>query len=446
MRCVVAAGWAVDDAAASAFATTFYEALLRGQRFIDAVAVARAKAFEFDGNTWAAYQCYGDPDWTIRRRETGRRQSPHAREDEFDDVGSVAALGLALETHGRAVHVSGGTTRHISLNECALLEQRWEKMGWSTSSDVAELFASAYAASGDLANAIRWYETAIATTEGNVSFKAFEQVSNLRVRSALKNVSEAASELDRLVVSPPAQGARKRGTRAAGSRGRARQLADAKRHVRAATEKARATIRNEMKRLDQLSAFQETVERESMRGSAMKRLAVLETGAGRKEAARRALAAMARHYSRALDLARERKADNAFYPAINLIAAELALRGGTKQWKGLPASLFDEAWRDVEAKNQDSPDFWSLIAGPELQLYKAVAQGNLPSQATAIVRSLRDVHRRSQGGSEWASVVDTLRFALAPYLARATSARTKKAIRNVIDQVVTLAARAPGRS
>jgi hypothetical protein len=39
-----------------------------------------------------------------------------------------------------------------------------------------------------------------------------------------------------------------------------------------------------------------------------------------------------------------------------------------------------------------------------------------------------------------------LRFALDPYLARATSARTKKAIRNVIDQVVTLAARAPGRS
>src|SRR4029450_10720056 len=32
VRCVVAAGWAVDDRAASAFATTFYEALLRGQR------------------------------------------------------------------------------------------------------------------------------------------------------------------------------------------------------------------------------------------------------------------------------------------------------------------------------------------------------------------------------------------------------------------------------
>ena len=42
VRCVVAAGWAVDDLAASAFATTFYDALLAGQRFIDAAALARA--------------------------------------------------------------------------------------------------------------------------------------------------------------------------------------------------------------------------------------------------------------------------------------------------------------------------------------------------------------------------------------------------------------------
>src|SRR6185436_3337371 len=34
VRCVIAAGWAVDDAAASAFASTFYRALLRGERFL----------------------------------------------------------------------------------------------------------------------------------------------------------------------------------------------------------------------------------------------------------------------------------------------------------------------------------------------------------------------------------------------------------------------------
>src|SRR6185436_14080757 len=50
VRCVVAAGWAVDDGAAQAFATTFYTALLQGERFIDAIARARTTARESDGN------------------------------------------------------------------------------------------------------------------------------------------------------------------------------------------------------------------------------------------------------------------------------------------------------------------------------------------------------------------------------------------------------------
>ena len=65
VRCVIAAGWAVEDDAALAFATRFYDALLGGRRFIDAVAEAREAAWHGGGNTWAAYQCYGDPDTTI---------------------------------------------------------------------------------------------------------------------------------------------------------------------------------------------------------------------------------------------------------------------------------------------------------------------------------------------------------------------------------------------
>ncbi len=44
VRCVIAAGWAVDDDAASAFAEAFYESLLRGNRFIVAVGDARARS------------------------------------------------------------------------------------------------------------------------------------------------------------------------------------------------------------------------------------------------------------------------------------------------------------------------------------------------------------------------------------------------------------------
>ncbi|MBH2042031.1 MAG: CHAT domain-containing protein [Comamonadaceae bacterium] len=69
VRCVIAAGWAVEDDAAEKFATSFYASLLGGARFIEAVGVARTAAWNANrqGNTWAAYQCYGDPEWSWRR-------------------------------------------------------------------------------------------------------------------------------------------------------------------------------------------------------------------------------------------------------------------------------------------------------------------------------------------------------------------------------------------
>ena len=78
VRCVVAAGWAVDDDAASEFAEEFYGSLLRGNRFIVAVGEAREAALTRSPNvnTWAAYQCYGDPDWVFRREAVGS-QSGH---------------------------------------------------------------------------------------------------------------------------------------------------------------------------------------------------------------------------------------------------------------------------------------------------------------------------------------------------------------------------------
>ena len=97
VRCVIAAGWAVDDDPANAFAASFYTALVNGCRFIDAVAQAREDARRLGGNTWAAYQCYGDPDWRYRP-ETGDAQRPTPPADEFAAVSSSNSLLLALET------------------------------------------------------------------------------------------------------------------------------------------------------------------------------------------------------------------------------------------------------------------------------------------------------------------------------------------------------------
>ena len=410
VRCVIAAGWAVDDAAASAFATTFYDALLRGQRFIDAVAEARTKAFAFAGNTWAAYQCYGDPDWRFRRSSGWEASGSHRpAEDEFDLVASVLAMSQALET----LYVQStfqGYQPAYQLERLQHLEHRFEKMGWNRSDDVTSLFAQAYAAAGDLPGAIRWYEAGLASADGNISFRSLEQVSNLRIRKAMQDVRRAATAAAR----------------------------------RAARRAARATIDVETRKLERLQTFEATVERANMLGSAMKRLAELDRADGRSKAARVAITRMAGHYRRALDLASERHADNLFYPAINLAAAELALGGAAKARRPvLPSSLFEDARASVEVRNAGSPDFWSLVAEPELRLYGALIGGSIVRDAAAIIRAFRQVHQRSRGAGEWGSVADTLRFALDPYLAR-TKGKAAAAARRVLTSIEALAD-APGQ-
>jgi CHAT domain-containing protein len=74
VRCVIVAGWAVDDANAALFGRTFYEELLlRRRTFGDAVFEARQAAWEADAGdiTWGAFQAYGEPGWLAEPRGDG---------------------------------------------------------------------------------------------------------------------------------------------------------------------------------------------------------------------------------------------------------------------------------------------------------------------------------------------------------------------------------------
>ncbi|HUG33436.1 MAG TPA: CHAT domain-containing protein, partial [Anaerolineales bacterium] len=78
VKAVVAAGWAVDDAAALTFAEAFYDQLFLGRSFGEAVLQARKITYEMHKertNTWGAYQCYGDPEYQLvpRADESQRR-------------------------------------------------------------------------------------------------------------------------------------------------------------------------------------------------------------------------------------------------------------------------------------------------------------------------------------------------------------------------------------
>ena len=193
VRCVVAAGWVVDDQAAATFATAFYEALLGGNRFIDAVAEARAAAYvRHPGTTtWAAYQCYGDAEWVLRRGIADAAPRPLPPGDEWE-IASASELGLMLERLTVEAKFRG-VNPAVQLSRLERLAggpaQRWAGDG-----DVAERFGTAFAAAGAIEPAIEWYERALAAAPGTASFRAAEQLANLRCRLAAAIVAAGSPD------------------------------------------------------------------------------------------------------------------------------------------------------------------------------------------------------------------------------------------------------------
>lgn len=178
VRCVVAAGWAVNDEAAERFATAFYVALLNGSRFIEAVGIARGAAWGAypASNTWAAYQCYGDPDWrwqTVRQADTGRRLTVPAS-DEFSDLASPASLAIALETLAVQSKLDG-VPRELQLAKLQYLESEFGAL-WGQVGAIADAFGNAYASAGYLDQSIEWYQKAVRAADGSASLRAAEQL------------------------------------------------------------------------------------------------------------------------------------------------------------------------------------------------------------------------------------------------------------------------------
>ncbi len=219
VRCVIAAGWAVDDEAAGVFAESFYASLLRGNRFIDAVDEARKAAYLQSShvNTWAAYQCYGDPDWVFRQSPADPNQARTASLDDFSGIGSATSLRLALE---RIIVQSKfqGADPVAQVANLTRLEELF-KSKWGGSGAVAELFGEAFAEARAVERGLRWYERAVAAADGRASMRASEQLANVRGRLAWEIVDQAQRQRDKTIRRAKAAGMSSR-ERAAARRAR----------------------------------------------------------------------------------------------------------------------------------------------------------------------------------------------------------------------------------
>jgi tetratricopeptide (TPR) repeat protein len=364
VRCVIAAGWAVDDEPAKLFASRFYDALSRGRPFVEAVEQARLETWRRHrgSNTWAAYQCYGDPDWTyvlVKAGSASLRRVP--------DVPSADAMALRLGALVVAHAYEDRTTDDVR----AQVEQLEAAYGgrWGNEGAVATAFGAVYAEIGDFARAIDWYSRALEAEDGGASLRAMEQLGNARARGGAK-----LGDLD----------------------------------------KARAEIGAGIKLLERVNDIAPTVERESLLGSAHKRMALLER-AKHPDRERAALAQSLAHYRKAEDIARKKNADNLYYPAMNRMSIALVLGPGQPNPEGFDAGDVSAVRQSLQKKNADDPDFWSVVGVTELRIYEALAHCRLGPALDGILADLEDLMPRAMSTRLWASVADQARFTLVPY-------------------------------
>jgi tetratricopeptide (TPR) repeat protein len=299
-------------------------------------------------------------------------------------VSSPLALTLALETLAIRSRY-GGADPALQLDKLRFLEARFAPQ-WGAMGAVAEAFGLAYDEARDSDQAIAWYRAAVSASDGSATFRAAEQLGN-----------ELAQ--------------------------RGEKVADA--------AQARGFINESIAQLERIVALAPTQERESLLGSAYKRLAMVEGREPVSEQGRaaelKALQSMVQHCAAAENLARETHAANLYYPAMNCISAELRLAWLKGRATKIDEQRLNEARRSIEQAARELPDFWSVVGQIELGLLQAVAQGQLAIAAGDLMQAFDDLNVRVSSSAPWDTVYAQARFTLEPYQAAAGAAEARAA-------------------
>jgi hypothetical protein len=363
---VIAAGWAVDDQAASQFAQTFYEEMLGGATFAVAVKTARAKIYEqFPGQTtWGAYQCYGEPDWQFQQGERQHRTQSRSYCSIAELIADVDQIGQDAQTGMARSKDAEFKKLEQMLEEGYKVNQKWEN-----NPDLLTSLGRTYGELGEFGKACDCYLKAIRSERASASLRSIEQLANLQIRSAVV--------------------ARAKGTK---------------------YETIGKDALKSINALARLAGGNDTIERLTLRGACHKRLAQVLRGKKRD----RELAQMADWYAKAEKQARDGGRINP-YPMLMCISARVAAAVRAPGGKGIltPAhvKLLDEARKQSRADDQDTPNFWSAVAEADATLLEFLAKGVLGDAERKTVEEAY-LKRWNRGGSwlKFRSVLEQIRF------------------------------------
>jgi hypothetical protein len=271
-KAVIAAGWAVDDGAASTFACEFYSAMFKGERFGDAVLRARAETYARypATNTWGAFQAYGDERYQFMVTRSDWHAPDYVHVSHL--IADLDLLNARLK--GAADDELAGYEKQLQGMESAARARYFQHAG------LREKFAVAWAEVGKMPQAIDHYRAALNQEDAGSSLHGLEQLANLEIRYGFK---------------------------VAGSR-----LAKERRE-------GEALMQTGMERLQLLLRLGHTVERLSLLASYYKHRARLLKGKGADVEVKQALMEMQQTYWEAATLSLQQDGAWYYYPLLNAL-------------------------------------------------------------------------------------------------------------------------------
>ncbi|MBL7764827.1 MAG: CHAT domain-containing protein [Chitinophagaceae bacterium] len=189
VKAVVVAGWAVNDTAALEFANVFYKQMLNGANFGDAIFEARKSTyhkFSFT-NTWGAYQCYGDPFYTLKSGAGAREWNPSF-------TIRLEAL-IELDNLISGADLPGKTLTTLT-KDLQKIVQAIDKAGPGfRNAEIIEKEAFAYTELNMYPEAIDKFRELFQSGNATYTLKALERYHNLRSKNAYKSCIEGGQHV-----------------------------------------------------------------------------------------------------------------------------------------------------------------------------------------------------------------------------------------------------------
>jgi tetratricopeptide (TPR) repeat protein/pimeloyl-ACP methyl ester carboxylesterase len=389
VRAVIAAGWAVDDDAAQTFAESFYRAFLSGAAFGESVKQARAQTSDKHPavNTWGAYQCYGDPSFSLKGLgSTGSNK---------EDIKYVSLSECVTTANNIAEKAKTASPARI----CTLRDELKTmthsiQAKWKTDARLQEALGRAWGEVDEYAKAIEACKAALDASTSSASIRCVEQLANFEARHAVE-----LFEQSELLLAPDAN---------------TKKLSKDKKQAQLLQKQAANLITEALKRIHGLNTlFGKSVERLALIGSVHKRQAMIYWN--RKGLLKTSLKRMRTAYKDSHEMALVSKECIDPYPMTNWLTARWLLKEtGIDNSDTLDEfeSLLDQAIKQTAVPESDinQEHFWKAIAETDCKLLHALKRVELGEKVDELATKYTRIRKAASSPRQFNSVIEHLDF------------------------------------